>query len=114
VNVYDVCSDVAGVTPPAADAGAGFASLRPVLPNPVSRRASFSFELHKAGHVALRVYDVSGRRVARVLDSTLPVGLHSVAWDGMGDNGLRLESGVYMYELSMGKDRVTRRLILTH
>ncbi|MCC6651361.1 MAG: T9SS type A sorting domain-containing protein [Candidatus Eisenbacteria bacterium] len=114
MNVYDVCSDVTGVTPAPVFTGAGFASLRPVLPNPVSRHASFSFDLHKAGQVALRIYDVSGRRVARLLDQSLPVGRHDVQWNGLGDNGLRLQSGVYMYELSMGRERVTRRLILTH
>ncbi|MBI5170246.1 MAG: T9SS type A sorting domain-containing protein [Candidatus Eisenbacteria bacterium] len=113
MNVFDVCSDVAAVNP-GGSMSADFATLRPVLPNPVSRRASFSFELHRTGHVALRVYDVTGRRVASLLDANLPVGVHSVSWDGRGTNGLRLSSGVYLYELSMGRDRVTRRLILTN
>ena len=64
--------------------------------------------------MALRVYDVTGRRVASLMDANLPVGVHSVSWDGRGTNGLRLASGVYLYELSMGRDRVTRRLILTN
>ncbi|MFN8588943.1 MAG: FlgD immunoglobulin-like domain containing protein [Candidatus Eisenbacteria bacterium] len=114
MNVYGVCSDVAGVGPDAPADRAGFASLRPVMPNPVSRRANFSFELHRAGHVALRVYDVTGRRVAKLMDATLPVGTHSVTWAGLGDDGRRLRSGVYLYELSMGGNRVTRRLILTN
>lgn len=113
MNVYDVCSDVTAVNP-AGSGSANFATLRPVLPNPVSHRASFSFELHRTGHVALRVYDVTGRRVASLMDANLPVGVHSVSWDGRGTNGLRLASGVYLYELSMGRDRVTRRLILTN
>ena len=89
-----------------------FAMLRPVMPNPVSRGARFSFDLRRAGKVALSVYDVSGRRVARVLDSELAAGEHSVPWDGKDARGLRLGAGVYIYELAMGSDRVARRLIM--
>lgn len=113
-NVYDVCTEVTGVDPGTPADRAGFAFLRPVMPNPVTGRANFSFELRRAGHVALRVYDVTGRRVAKLVDATLPVGTHSVNWAGLGDDGERLRSGVYLYELSMGGQRSTRRLILTN
>ena len=116
VNVWDYCTDPTGVpygtgTKPG---GTAFANLLPVMPNPVTHRASFSFDLRKAGRVQLSVYDVSGRRVAKLLDAAMVAGVHTVAWDARTDSGLRLESGVYMYELSMGGERLSRRLILTH
>jgi flagellar hook assembly protein FlgD len=94
--------------------GTAFANLLPVMPNPVTHRANFSFDLRKAGRVQLSVYDVSGRRVAKLMDASMAAGVHTVAWDARTDGGLRLESGVYMYELSMGGERLSRRLILTH
>lgn len=115
VNLWDFCSDPSGV--PATTSGDGassFATLRPVMPNPVVRGANFAFDLHRAGHVTLSVYDVTGRRVARLVDAPLTAGLHTVAWDGTGDAGLRMENGVYLYELAMGGQRVSRRLILIH
>lgn len=115
VNRWDYCSD-----PTAVPVGGGFqrgdasfASLRPVMPNPVSRRAMFAFSLNRPGRVALTVYDVTGRRVAEIHDGELAVGDHAFTWDGRGADGRRLGSGVYLYELAMGGDRLTRRLVLT-
>ena len=110
---WDYCTDYTAVEPtPMSTAGLAFATLRPVMPNPVAHRAAFSFDLHRSGHVTLNVYDVTGRRVARLVDATLQPGVHNVTWEGLTDGGLRLSSGVYMYELAMGNDRLARRMIL--
>lgn len=112
---WDYCTDVTGVPEtPVGRPDAPFATLRPVMPNPVVHGARFAFELHRAGHVSLRVYDISGRRVATVVDRALGAGLHTIAWDGRGDGGVRLSSGVYLYELSLGGQRAARRMILTN
>ncbi len=115
-DVYDFCADVAGVGPGGNDPGgdASFAALHPVIPNPVSRSARFSFDLHRAGRVSLDVFDISGRRVGRVIDATLEPGTHSFAWDGRDARGVRLGPGLYIYQLSMAGERVSRRLIMTH
>lgn len=115
LNVWDYCSDPSGVpVVSGGEGGTSFALLKPVMPNPVtSRGARFSFDLRRSGKVALSVYDVTGRRVARVVDADLQVGSHSFAWDGKDARGLKLGAGVYIYELAMGSDRVARRLIVT-
>jgi hypothetical protein len=109
---WDYCTDYTAVNPPATRIEAGFAALRPVMPNPVARQAAFSFELYRAGHVTFSVYDVTGRRVARLVDASLSAGQHGVRWNGLDDNGLRLSSGVYLYELAMGGDHLSKRMIL--
>ncbi|MCE9627098.1 MAG: Ig-like domain-containing protein [Candidatus Eisenbacteria bacterium] len=115
-DVYDFCTELAGVGPGGNNPGgdATFAALRPVVPNPVSRSARFAFDLHRAGRVALDVFDITGRRVSRVIDSTLEPGTHSFAWDGRDARGVRLGPGLYIYQLSMAGERVSRRLIMTH
>lgn len=114
-NTWDYCTDPTGVplTPPVSRPGASFAALYPVMPNPVSRRATFAFDLRRAGRVALSVYDVAGRRVASVYEGDLVAGEHRMAWNGLDLRGARLNSGVYVYELAMGNERVTRRMIVT-
>jgi hypothetical protein len=114
-DVFDYCSDLAGVGPGVRPGDAqSFAVLRPVMPNPVSRSARFSFELHRQGRVALDVYDVTGRRVTRITEMELAPGVHTVAWDGRDARGVRLGAGLYIYQLSMGGERVSNRLIVTH
>ena len=115
VNVWDYCSDPSGVPSilPPADATAAFARLLPVMPNPVTGRARFAFDLRRSGRVTLSLYDVSGRRIARLFEGELGAGSHSLPWDGSDLRGARLQSGVYVYELAMGREHVTRRLIVT-
>lgn len=111
---WDYCTDYVGVNPqaPVNRTGTGFGVLMPVVPNPVARRASFSFDLYRAGRVSLSVYDVGGRRVAHLVDAWMPAGVHTATWEGLNDAGLRLSNGVYMYELAMGAERLSRRMIL--
>ena len=45
---------------------------------------------------------------------TLEPGTHSFAWDGRDARGVRLGPGLYIYQLSMAGERVSRRLIMTH
>lgn len=113
-NRWDYCTDVTDVpVTPVGRPGETFATLRPVTPNPVVRGARFSFDLFRPGRVALRIYDVSGRRVAGVMDRMLQPGQHTVVWDGLGEDGTRLRSGVDLYELSLDGQRAARRMVLT-
>ena len=114
-DTYDFCADLTGV-PPGIEPGNAttFGVLRPVMPNPVSRSARFGFELNRAGRVALDVFDITGRRVTRLVDTELGAGVHTAAWDGRDARGVRLGPGLYIYQLSMGGQRLSRRLIVTH
>jgi len=114
LNAWNYCTDptAVGPTAPQPRLNSAFGALYPVMPNPVAHHASFSFALFRSGHVSLSVYDVTGRRVARLVDATMPAGTHTLSWNGMSDGGLRLASGVYMYEVAMGGERLSRRMIL--
>jgi flagellar hook assembly protein FlgD len=46
------------------------------------------------------LYDVSGRRVRKLMDeASLAAGLHEVATDGRDAAGRRLSSGIYFYRV---------------
>jgi hypothetical protein len=59
-------------------------------PNPFRGRTEFEFALASPEAVSLRVVDVRGRVVARLVESSLAAGLHRAAWGG-GD----LPAGIY-------------------
>jgi hypothetical protein len=113
---WDVCADSAVTSVPVRlvdKSGTEFALLRPVMPNPVLRGARFAFSLYRAGRVALRIYDITGRRVASIVDAAMEPGEHSFTWDGRGTDGSRLRNGVYLYELSLNGQAAARRMVLT-
>lgn len=111
--LWDFCSNPVGVTPPPVAAGADFAVLRQSFPNPMSPRTTIRFELRRPGEVKLAVYDITGRQVKTLMARTLEAGPYEVQWDGRDDGGHLLRSGVYLYDLSMGKERLSRRIVLT-
>lgn len=81
-------------------------------PNPFNPATEIRFALPVAGTVELRIYDAAGR-LARVLsEGRLEAGDHAVRWDGRGDAGQALASGVYYYELVTPGGNETRKAVL--
>jgi flagellar hook assembly protein FlgD len=63
--------------------------------------------------VGLTVFDLAGRRVRSLVDERMPAGPHAMFWDGRGQSGQKLGSGVYMIKLAInGKVVATRRATL--
>jgi flagellar hook assembly protein FlgD len=60
-----------------------------------STTTDISFELPSAGLIAVRIYDITGRLVRTIVNSTLDSGWHHYTWNGSSDNGLLLPSGYY-------------------
>src|SRR5580765_3314995 len=50
--------------------------------------------------VQLAVYDIAGRRRARLVDQELPAGVTEVTWDGRDAAGVRVASGMYFVRLA--------------
>jgi len=64
---------------------------------PVRDLPRFRFDLPEAERAVIEVFDVAGRRSAKVLDAVMAAGPHEVDW---GANGLA--SGVYLVRLKAG------------
>ena len=99
----------AGVlTPLTAD---GF-TLHAPSPNPFNPRTSIRFRLGEDGPVQVRVYDVRGREVVKLVDESLPAGEHDVIWEGRDAAGRRVADGPYVVELRDAQRRAVQELML--
>ena len=56
--------------------------------------------------VDLSIYDVAGRRVRRLYEGIGGEEAHAIQWDGCGDGGLQVASGIYFARLRVGSDPV--------
>ena len=56
------------------------------FPNPFNPSTKIGFELPKASHVKLIIYDIVGREIARVADADYPAGYSELAWNGLNQN----------------------------
>jgi PKD repeat protein len=104
----DVCSGDATVSVPPAPRG-----ITPLFarPNPSRGQFTLSFDLGAPALVSLRVYDVSGRQVARLLEGKMLTGSQRVVWDGRSSAGARVAPGVYLVRLDAGGSVQTARLV---
>jgi YD repeat-containing protein len=106
-NVLSVVTSLAATAVDATGARFDFA-LGPVLPNPGSGARNIAFSIPERARVSLRVFDVSGRQVATLLDAQLPAGRHSLSFSTD-----RWGNGVYFYRLAMpGRERSGRLVVL--
>ena len=76
-------------------------------PNPFNPATTISYVLRRPARVELSVYDVKGRLVERLVDGYRGAGSHRVSWEA-NDVG----SGIYLYEIRSGGDRVVRKCIV--
>jgi hypothetical protein len=81
-------------------------------PNPFNPTTTIGYTVPSRSRVALHIYDVAGRLVARLVDEERAAGRYSVVWNGRSGNGDPVGSGVYFYRLTAGNDTLTRKMVL--
>jgi hypothetical protein len=78
-----------------------------VFPNPFNNISTLRLTLPEAAHVRAVVYDILGREVAKLADTTFPAGPHTLAVDGS-----RWASGLYFLRTESLGQVQTRKLML--
>ncbi|MDH3199054.1 MAG: T9SS type A sorting domain-containing protein, partial [Candidatus Krumholzibacteria bacterium] len=88
-------------------------SLAQNYPNPFNPTTTITFTVKARTRVRLRIYDVTGALVKKLVDDVRAPGItHEVRWDGRNEVGKSVASGVYFYRL-VAKDFVqTRKMVV--
>ena len=76
-------------------------------PNPFNPSTSINFNIPVSAQVTLKVFDVSGKEVANLVDNYLEAGRHSINFDASS-----LSSGVYYYKLASGSNVSMKKMLL--
>lgn len=76
-------------------------------PNPFNPTTTISYELSSDMPVNLSVYDISGRKIATLVDEYQSSGFHSLKWDAS-----EFSSGIYLYQLTSGSLIETEKMLL--
>ena len=94
---------VVPVTGVDGDAGAsGRLALTVASASPSRGAFSFEYRLPAAGRARLEVFDVAGRRVARLVDDDLEAGSHRASWETGLAGGGAARGGLYFVRLAAG------------
>jgi hypothetical protein len=76
-------------------------------PNPFNPSTKISFSLPKQGFVTLKIYDVVGKEVAKIVNEVKNAGSYTVEF-----NASTLASGVYFYRIEAADFVETKRMML--
>jgi hypothetical protein len=82
------------------------------FPNPFNPVTKIAYSLETRGHVAIRIYDVSGSLVRTLVDAIKPAGPQVAVWDGRNNTGQAVSSGVYLVEMAAANYEATRKAVL--
>ena len=102
-NLLAVSSAVPSSTPGVVS---GF-SLGQNYPNPFNPETRIEFSIVQSGVASLKVFDLTGREVAVLVDGVVEAGFHTAAFDARG-----LSSGIYFYSLEQNGVSLTRKMML--
>ena len=78
-----------------------------IHPNPGNAEFRIDLELPVSGEVQAAIYDLSGRRVAKIHDGWMGMGSHELEWNAQG-----FPSGIYLMQAESGKYNQTRKVVL--
>ncbi|MCP4631704.1 MAG: T9SS type A sorting domain-containing protein [candidate division Zixibacteria bacterium] len=81
-------------------------------PNPFNAKTNIEFDLNVGGEVTLEIYNLIGERIDTPVNQLMSAGHHSIMWDSNSINGGNISSGVYFYQLKVGDNSQTMKMIL--
>jgi len=82
------------------------------FPNPFNPITTLRYELPQRSHVTLSIYDMLGREITQLVNTTQEAGFRSVQWDATDSMGRPVSAGVYLYQIQAGEFVETRKMVL--
>ena len=76
-------------------------------PNPFNPSTTIDYSVAEAGHVTLKIYNITGQEVVTVVDEMVSPGYYSTYFDASN-----LATGTYFYALTAGKERSVKKMVL--
>jgi len=87
-------------------------ALHQNYPNPFNPTTTLRYDLPVDNHTTLTIYDLNGREVNQIVNTSQPAGHHSVMWNATNSFGKPVSAGVYLYQIRAGEFVQTRKMVL--
>jgi hypothetical protein len=81
-------------------------------PNPFNPSTAIGYQISQNGFTELTIYNLTGQVVRNLVREEKIEGAYEMIWDGRDNEGILVGSGVYFYRLRVGKQVLTRRMLL--
>jgi hypothetical protein len=87
-------------------------ALHQNYPNPFNPVTSLRYDLPEDGLVNITVYDMIGRIVKTLVNSSQTAGYKSIRWDATNNRNEPVSAGLYLYTIHAGEFRKTKKMVL--
>ncbi len=81
-------------------------------PNPFNPETNIEYHLPQAGYVDISIYNILGQNVRTLVSGEQPAGIHKAHWDGYGNDGEAVPSGIYFYSINAGSYNETKKMVM--
>lgn len=82
------------------------------FPNPFIHSTYISFQLPESSHVNIDIYGMFGKKIISLADNTFKAGRHVILWDGKDHSGKKAGKGMFVVNLTAGKEIRSKRMII--
>ena len=87
-------------------------TLHQNYPNPFNPITILRYDLPEQAQVTLTIYNMLGREVSQLVNTTQEAGYKSVQWNATDSFGKPVSAGVYVYQIRAGEFVQTRKMVL--
>ena len=87
-------------------------ALHQNYPNPFNPLTTLRYDLSEQSLVNIIIYDMLGREVKTLVNTTQDAGFKSVSWNATNDYGKPVSAGVYLYQIQAGEFVQTNKMVL--
>jgi len=81
-------------------------------PNPFNPATTVRYALPKGENVSIVIYDITGKRVAELVNNYQASGTYNVTWNGKNDLGIDAASGTYIFSVRAGNFVQAKKMTL--
>ncbi|MBK7141811.1 MAG: VCBS repeat-containing protein [bacterium] len=86
--------------------------LYPNYPNPFNPSTTIMYDLPRAGHVKLEVYNILGQEIVTLVDAVQSAGSKQIVWNGRDAQNNPVTTGVYLYRLTAANFQAVGKMLL--
>ena len=87
-------------------------SLQQNYPNPFNPTTQIRYGLKENTYVSINIYNLMGKHIRSYINTVQDAGYKTILWNATDASGQPVPAGMYIYTITAGDFRQTRKMIL--
>ena len=87
-------------------------SITKIYPNPISNQVNIDFQLSIGKNVDIKIVNISGAVIDVINNRYYNQGYHTITWNAKDDSGNKIEPGIYLCKITLGKSMIVSKLTI--